>query len=1259
MSLRWIATCTLLVALSLWASAKPVFAQQNYNANWIWLDGVDAWGEAGAPAGSVWFRQMVRSDGPSTGALRMVSSDPFEVWVNGQHVGKGNGKELYRFSLNGIVERGPNVIAIRVDHADGKAGLFVDGEVRNQGGRVFPFDADAEWMATTTKPADSWLTADFDKEGWAKVKVLGQHPNSPFQDLELKDSYLDRYALPAGYKIERIGEPDLVGSLIAMTWGNKGRVIASQERGPIITITDEDGNGIYDKVVNYSDKLENCQGLCTVGTDLYAVGQGPDGVGVYRLPDDNNDGVADGIVFLGKNKSGIGEHGPHDVVLGPDGWLYHNMGNHAWMDVEMQPNSPAKHTYEGVLLQPSFKDAGGHATNITEPGGTIWRFTPDGSKWWREVSGFRNEYDIAFNKFGDLFTFDSDMEWDVGMPWYRPVRVNHCVPGAEFGWRTGATKWPEYFLDSLPTTVDIGRGSPTGVIFYEHTQFPESEQGSFLICDWSLGRIISVPLKKSGATYASDFLTIVSGNPLNVSDIEVDRDGSMVFCVGGRRTEGGLYRVTYGDEKHTPVSATTIAEMIALPQITSAWAREDAAAVKASVGEEEWNNKLVEYAKTGSPAEQIRALTLLSQLGPKPELDLLISLVDSEDVMVRSFVTLLLGDHPDKKTYIALESLLRDIDPMVARRACEAYVRLNQVPPKEPLLTLLGSDDRHVRFAARRSLEMIPADQWKEDVLKSERPSVRTYGLLALIHLDAIKPNQVIKQVLDLQKFGRGGMSDRTLLETLRLSSLALIDGAEGNQVEQLGKNLLEFFPSENDDVNVEVARLLCHLDVAEATPQIVNYLETVPSEQLQIRMATFLSYKGNGWTNELQGKYLDWYEGTRSWEGGNSFVPYLANIVGAGINKFSPEDRKALLLEGTSRPFASSLVLKMSKPEDIADFETVVTGILAAAEKSDSAGADELVNVLISSLGQSEQPAVRETLRKAYETTPDRREQLARVIAEKPQPEDWSVLTQTLQFGDTTTLQLSLNALRKLEQKPEEPEPMRQAILAGQKLGDQGGQVAVQLLQHWTGKPHEKGEDLAAALNFYRTVYAEMFPKAPPAEMQKVDVEMAGYSLQDLVNYLENDPQGQNGDVEKGKVAFEKAKCVKCHKFGDTGTNVGPDLTSVRRRFQRKEIIESILLPSQVISDQYRMLTVITEDGLVHNGMPVPDNTKPDVLVLLLNDATKLEVPKDEIDEEVPSKLSVMPVGLLKDLTLEEIADLFAYIETSKYNEATADASK
>ncbi len=64
--------------------------------------------------------------------------------------------------------------------------------------------------------------------------------------------------------------------------------------------------------------------------------------------------------------------------------------------------------------------------------------------------GYRNPYDMDFNRDGELFVYDADMEWDMGMPWYRPTRVVHATSGSEFGWRSGSGKWPTYYADSLP-----------------------------------------------------------------------------------------------------------------------------------------------------------------------------------------------------------------------------------------------------------------------------------------------------------------------------------------------------------------------------------------------------------------------------------------------------------------------------------------------------------------------------------------------------------------------------------------------------------------------------------------------------------------------------------------------------------------------------------------------------------------------------------------------------------------------------------------
>ena len=130
-------------------------------------------------------------------------------------------------------------------------------------------------------------------------------------------------------------------------------------------------------------------------------------------------------------------------------------------------------------------DGNGHATGRLAPGGYIVSTDPDGKTWELWSSGYRNPYDFGFNADGEIFAYDADMEWDLGMPWYRPTRVNHATSGSELGWRSGTAKWPAAYPDSLPAMVDIGPGSPVGAAFGYGAKIPAKYQKAFYICDWT------------------------------------------------------------------------------------------------------------------------------------------------------------------------------------------------------------------------------------------------------------------------------------------------------------------------------------------------------------------------------------------------------------------------------------------------------------------------------------------------------------------------------------------------------------------------------------------------------------------------------------------------------------------------------------------------------------------------------------------------------------------------------------------------------
>ena len=299
-------------------------------------------------------------------------------------------------------------------------------------------------------------------------------------------------------------------------------------------------------------KIGRAQGLLYAFDALFVMAHPGDDqpAGLYKATDTNDDGQYDQVELL-LQLNGGGEHGPHAILKSPDGQgLVICAGNHTDLPEIVSSRLPQTWAEDQVL--PRMWDAGGHAVGKMAPGGWICRINPDGSDLQLLAAGFRNEYDIAFNSAGELFTYDADMEWDVGTPWYRPTRVNHAVSGAEFGWRSGTGKWPAFYADSLDSVVDVGPGSPTGVTFGYGTKFPAKYQDSLYICDWSYGIIYALHLKPEGSTYKADMETFASAPAMQAADIAVlPNDGSLYYVIGGRRTASKLLRIRYDGNENT------------------------------------------------------------------------------------------------------------------------------------------------------------------------------------------------------------------------------------------------------------------------------------------------------------------------------------------------------------------------------------------------------------------------------------------------------------------------------------------------------------------------------------------------------------------------------------------------------------------------------------------------------------------------------------------------------------------------------------
>jgi putative heme-binding domain-containing protein len=349
---------------------------------------------------------------------------------------------------------------------------------------------------------------------------------------------------------------DKQGSWVSMCTDPKGRLIVSDQYGPLYRITPPPPGGPAEETL--VEKLDvpigEAQGLLWAFDSLYVVvNKGARyETGFYRVWASKGDDHLDRVELLRKLE-GAGEHGPHAVLLAPNGLSLYVLCGDGTRMTELSDSRVPRHWGEDHLL-PRLPDGNGFMHNVLGPGGCVYKVDPEGEHWQLTSTGYRNQYDAAFNHDGDLFTYDADMEWDMNLPWYRPTRVCLAASGSEFGWRNGAGKWPPYYPDSWPAVLDIGPGSPTGMTFGYGARFPAKYQEALFMCDWSYGKLYAVHLTPEGSAYRGEAEEFLNGSPLPLTDVVVNpKDGALYFTVGGRKTQSGLYRVTYvGKESTAP-----------------------------------------------------------------------------------------------------------------------------------------------------------------------------------------------------------------------------------------------------------------------------------------------------------------------------------------------------------------------------------------------------------------------------------------------------------------------------------------------------------------------------------------------------------------------------------------------------------------------------------------------------------------------------------------------------------------------------------
>lgn len=1222
-------------------------------AHWIWADA--AAGDAAVPVGqSCLFRKQINLKVPAEGKIEIAADDRYELFVNEKLVGKGqSAREIREYDLSDRLQVGRNVIAVRATNTHGDtAALVARVSVRPEGQpKWFLFSSDPSWNVSLDE-SPMWQTVLFNDRLWGAAHSFGKLGETVPWDrgadvaVDKQTEQKERFQIQSGFGVQRVLGDEQAGSVIAMAFNEFGHLIFSQEGGPLLLAHDQDEDGIPDDVRVYCDQVNSCQGILPLNGDVYVTGDGPDGVAVYRLRDLDRNGSLEQVIAIVEFDGEGGEHGPHGLSLGPDGMIYIAVGSHVQATGERGRGETLRDSYEGDLL-PRYQDPSGHGRGVKPPGGTVIRTTPDGSVVEKVAGGIRNAYDIVFHPGGGMFVHDSDMEADIGTAWYRPTMLFDVTEGGEIGWRTGWAKWPEHYLDRLPSLLDTGRGSPTGGVCYEHYMFPARYHNTMFLADWSEGQILNVRLKPRGAGYVADSEVFLQGQPLNVTDLEVAQDGSLYFCTGGRGTAGGVYRVVYEGQIPDRMKqlGSGIAAAVRQPQIAAAWTRQKIASIKRELGAD-WGPQVagVAYSSDNPPHYRVRAMDLMQLFGPVPSEELILELSRAPSELVRARAATFLGLHPSERAARRLTAMLDDQDPHVQRVAFEAILRSGQLPEDPgPVLTRIASRDRTLAFVARRVLERMPLESWRGRVLETGDTRTALVGMLALVNADPT--GETAMQVIGRCSEMMGGfLSDADFVDMLRVSQVALHRGkVSPERVTTFRDQVAEEFPSGDPRMNQELIRLAAYLQADGVVDRAIDYLDSDTPVADRALVAICLQFFDHEWTAEQRFRLLKFYETVSNEDSGGALPLYIMNVTRDFARNLDTEDAVAILEQGAAwRNAALAAIYKLPRPVDanVAELLRALDAELQADDEVDDVER-RLRTGIIAMLATSDDERSAKYLRKIWRNEPERRAMVAMALAQDPDGENWDYLVRSLNVLEGSAADEVVKALENVRVATDDPMALRQLILLGIRAADEGRDPSSvrRLLTHWTGVEHD--HDPNRPMRPWQSWYAKSYPDRPAAELPSQDDSR--WDLDELVKFLASD-QGKHGDPAEGRHVFAKVRCADCHQHDGVGSSIGPDLSGIDRRFTRREILESILYPAHVVSDQYASRKLVTLGGEVYTGMTSELGNGRIEVRDVNNHVTELA--ESQIDQILPSSTSIMPSGLLDELSLREIRDLMAFLD-------------
>lgn len=969
----------------------------------------------------------------------------------------------------------------------------------------------------------------------------------------------------------------------------------------VLRLEDSDGDGVADKSILFAEGFNTevtgvAAGVLFHEGDVY-VTVAPD---LWKLRDTNDDAKADERQSLAHGFAhhiGYGGHDLASLMVGPDGKIYWAMGD---LGVNATGLDGTRQVYPHQ--------------------GAIMRCNPDGSEFEVFAHGLRNPHEFAFNQFGDIISVDNDSDRAGDAE-----RIVHIAEGSDSGWRqfwqyfdAGTRPWltegynkPRFDGQAafiLPPVAWYDDG-PCGFRFNPGTALGERWNNHFFITLFkgspATGKVKAFTLKPSGATYALDQDTTVLEGMLPTG-IDFAPDGALYVLdwVNGWvvTDQGRVWRLDVSTEPN-PLrreTATLLREGMSNrreAELSELLGHADmrvrmAAQFELAKRSKEGHAALIVAAK--SAKNQLARLHAIWGIGQQARrqakaLEPILSLLHDADPEIRAQTAKIIGDAKYTSASSELAKLLSDTEPRVRYFAAIALRKAGDIaamPAVRAMLKENNDADAYLRHAGAMALSGIGDPRTLSKL--AEHPS-RAVRLAAVVAMRMRRDAEVAAFLADRDELvvleAARAIHDDDGLPSAWPALAALIDRSELRN-EHLLRRVV--------NANLRLG--------APANAQALAAFAADTSRPTYPRIEALWSLAN--WDNpppidRVEGKYVTF--GNRT----------PAPVLGAAATALNPHLLKLLDDDAAEVKIAAAQAAGALQLQAAADRSAQLA--LNAAQPPGVRLAS------LTALGQLKPDQLAATAAAALKDSDEKVRQEAQrlVVAADPTSDTaLNVLKTLLKSGSTSDRQAALTTLGTI------PTQAASAVLESQLDQLLAGKL----------KPSLELDLLEAAA-----------ASDSPGVRQKLAAFEATRSAADPLSAFREVLQG--GDAEAGRaIVFEHiaAQCIRCHKFKGQGGTMGPDLTDVGKRADRRHLVESLVNPNAVIAPGFGMVAVTLKDGRTLSGT-LKDEANA-TLTLLLPDGKTGSVQLSDIATRTPAMSAMPPMnGILTKRQLRDVVEFLA----------------